>query len=123
MNKEFSGEERRKEDDVWLKALRVTTILAWLVFAIALIISYYAAPEANYGVLRYKGIEVRQFWLTPMTGYLYVLLWISALFSYVTLLIHKYRSRRKTDDKRFNIWLLFVVSVSWVIYIVIQLMK
>ncbi|MCO4798113.1 MAG: hypothetical protein KC484_02780 [Colwelliaceae bacterium] len=113
--------ERRKSEDLWLKVIRIFTILAWLIFTVALVVSYYAAPETNYGVLRYHNISIRKFWLTPLTGYLYLLLWLSALLSYVSLIVHKYRSRRRSDNKRFNVILLFSISLAWVIYIVINM--
>ena len=115
--------ERRKSPDIWLKIIRLLTIIAWGVFTIALIVSYYAAPENDYGVLRYHDITIRKFWLTPLTGYLYILLWLSALFSYLSIFIHKYRSRRKSDNKQFNVLLLFIISIAWVIYIVTHLLN
>ena len=113
--------ERRQSEDFWLKTIRISTLIAWGLFTIALIISYYAAPENDYGVLRYHNISIRKFWLTPLTGYLYIMLWLSALFSYISIFVHKYRSRRKTDNKQFNVFLLFIVSIAWVAYIVTRL--
>ncbi|MDO6428739.1 hypothetical protein Q4489_17155 [Thalassotalea sp. 1_MG-2023] len=119
----FLGHERRVHSDVWLKTIQILTLVAWAVFIVALIVSYYAAPDNEFGVLRYHGISVRKFWLTPLTGYLYILLWISALLSYIALIIHKFRSRRKSDNTRFNIFLLFIVSIAWTVYIVFQLSR
>ncbi|OKY25818.1 MULTISPECIES: hypothetical protein [Thalassotalea] len=119
----FLGQERRVHSDVWLKTIQILTLVAWAVFIVALIVSYYAAPDNEFGVLRYHGISVRKFWLTPLTGYLYILLWISALLSYFALIIHKFRSRRKSDNTRFNIFLLFIVSIAWTVYIVFQLSR
>mgnify|MGYP000073665402 FL=1 len=118
---ELQESERRKSEDFWLKAVRYSALLAWAIFTIALVISYYAAPETDYGVLRYHNISIRKFWLTPLTGYLYIFLWLSALFSYISILVHKYRSRRKTDNKQFNVLLLFIISIAWVVYIVTRL--
>jgi uncharacterized membrane protein len=92
-------------------------ILSWLVFLIALIISYYAAPEKDYGVLRYYDVTIRQFWLTPLTGYLYILLWLSAFLSYLTLIIKKYRSRRQHDNKYFSLKFLLAINILWLAYI------
>ncbi|MEW6991569.1 hypothetical protein AADZ91_12870 [Colwelliaceae bacterium 6441] len=114
--------ERRISEDFWLKTIRYLAIFAWGLFTIALVLSYYAAPETDYGVLRYHNISIRKFWLTPLTGYLYVLLWLSALLSYLALIVHKYRSRRKTDNKQFNVVLLLIISVAWVVYLVTRLL-
>ncbi len=114
-------EERRKSTDIWLKTIRVLAVLAWCLFIIALFVSYYAAPDSDFGVLRYHQITIRKFWLTPLTGYLYVLLWCSAFLSYFCIIVNKYRSRRKSDNKHFNFLLLFIISIAWVVYIAVQL--
>jgi hypothetical protein len=112
--------ERRSSADIWTYAVRTLAIVGWGLFAFALIVSYYAAPEADYGYLRYRDIEIRKFWLTPLTGYLYIVLWLSALSSYLCLILDKYRSRRKSDGKHFNILLLLVITIAWVSFILIQ---
>jgi len=115
--------DRRKETDLWSYAKNITALLSWLAFFVALLMSFYAAPESNYGVLRYYGIEVRQFWLTPLTGYLYILLWLSALGSYAALLIDKYRSRRRVDSPHYNLMLLLIINLIWLIVILYHLNK
>jgi uncharacterized membrane protein len=101
-NKVEGGQERRKTTDFWRYTKITFVVLSWLLFLSALVMSYYAAPDKDYGVLRYYNIEIRQFWLTPLTGYLYILLWLSALCSYVALIVDKYRSRRESDNVQFN---------------------
>ncbi len=114
--------ERRKSKDLWIIVKIVVSFGSWLAFLVALVMSYYIAPETDYGVLRYYNIEIRQFWLTPLTGYLYILLWLSALGSYVALLIVKYRSRRTTDYTHFNLYILLGVNLIWLTYILIQVL-
>ena len=113
--------ERRNTADLWTYLLRVLAIIGWGLFVFALIVSYYAAPESDYGILRYHNIEIRKFWLTPLTGYLYIVLWLSALSSYFCLILDKYRSRRKSDSKHFNILLLLVITIAWVSFILVQI--
>lgn len=115
--------DRRKKVDIWVKIIRILALLGWLIFIVALFVSYYAAPDNDYGVLRYHQITIRKFWLTPLTGYLYILLWCSGLLSYLCIIIDKYRSRRESDNKHFNFSLLFIVSIAWVVYIVFQMMQ
>jgi hypothetical protein len=114
-------EERRNTADFWTYLLRFLAIVGWGLFIFALIVSYYAAPESDYGILRYHDIEIRKFWLTPLTGYLYVVLWLSALSSYFCLILDKYRSRRKSDSKHFNILLLLIITIAWVSFILVQI--
>jgi len=117
---EWQGRERRKAHDAWYYLARVLAIAGWVIFIIALIISFYAAPDDDYGLLRYHGIAIRKFWLTPLTGYLYIMLWFSALSSYIYLILERYRRRRKTDSKHFNVALLLLITIAWVVYILFQ---
>ena len=105
--------ERRKSADFWFYLARVLNLCSWLAFLAAVIISYFVAPETNYGVLRYHNIEIRQFWLTPLTGYLYLVIWSSAAGSYSALLIDKYRSRRIQDNPHYNLYVLLVINLIW----------
>jgi len=111
---------RRKETDFWRYIQHILTLASWLLFLIALVISYYAAPDKDYGVLRYYDIEIRQFWLTPLTGYLYLLLWLSAFGSYLALMTEKYRSRRHCDNPLFNLIFLVVVNMTWLVFLLIK---
>ncbi len=112
--------ESRQSNDFWGNAKTITTLISWLLFLVALIMSYYAVPEKDYGVLRYYDIEIRKFWLTPLTGYLYILLWLSALGGYLALMIDKYRSRRCSDNPHFNLWFLLTINLVWLVYILIK---
>jgi uncharacterized membrane protein len=118
--KEERKKERRQSSDFWTNAKTVLTLSSWLLFLVALIMSYYAVPEKDYGVLRYYDIEIRQFWLTPLTGYLYILLWLSALGSYLALMVDKYRSRRRSDNPHFNLLFLLSVNLIWLVFILLK---
>ncbi len=113
--------ERRNAADIWTYIVRTLAIIGWGLFAFALIMSYFAAPEVDYGYLRFRDIEIRKFWLTPLTGYLYIVLWLSALSSYFCLILDNYRSRRKSDGTHFNILLLLVITIAWVSFILVQI--
>jgi hypothetical protein len=113
--------ERRNAVDIWIYVVRALATIGWVLFIFALIISSYAAPEINYGVLRYHNIEIRKFWLTPLTGYLYIILWLSALSTFICLVIDRYRSRRKSDGSYFNTLLLLIITVVWVSFIFVQI--
>ena len=111
---------RRKSPDIWIYIARILAVSGWLLFIAAFIVSYYAAPEKEFGLYRYHGIEVRDFWLTQLTGYLYAVLWASGLSSYGCLIIEKYRSRRKSDSKNFNLFLLILICIAWICYLLIE---
>jgi hypothetical protein len=112
--------DRRRGPDFWVVFTRYLAILGWALFIVAMVISFYAAPETNYGILRYYRVEVRTSWVRPLTDYLYVILWFNAALSFASFVINSYRSRRASDSKYFNLVLLFLVSVAWVVYIYIS---
>ncbi len=105
--------DRRKSLDFWYYLARTPTISSWVACCAAVYISYYVAPETNYGVLRYYNIEVRQIWLTPLTGYLYLVIWFSAAGIYAATLIDKYRSRRRSDNTHYNAYFLLAFNLIW----------
>ncbi len=119
--KQTSIQEKRKAQDSWFYAKGLFALSAWLLFLFALVMSYYAAPESNYGIVKYYNIDVRQFWLTPLTGYLYILLWLSAFACYVSLLIGRYRNRRRADNPEYHLIFLLTVNLIWLFYILSQL--
>jgi|TARA_R110001583_G_scaffold178457_5_gene334322 hypothetical protein len=105
--------ERRISHDFWFYLSQALTLLSWVLFIFALVMSFYAAPEKSYGVVRYHDIEIRQFWLTPLTGYLYLVIWFSAAGSYASMLVEKYRSRRHNDNTNYNLYFLLIMNLIW----------
>jgi len=112
--------ERRKTTDVWSYIQSSLAVASWLIFLIALVMSYYAAPDKDYGLLRYYNVEIRQLWLTPLTRYLYIFLWLSALGSYFALITDKYRSRRRNDNPHYHLIFLLAVNIFWLVYILVK---
>ena len=105
--------ERRISLDFWFYLARVLAVVSWILFIFALGMSFYAAPEKSYGVVRYHNIEIRQFWLTPLTGYLYLVIWFSAAVSYASMLVEKYRSRRRHDNTHYNLYFILIINLIW----------
>lgn len=105
--------ERRKSADFWFYLAKTLSIMSWLMFLFALVMSFYAAPEKSYGIARYYELEIRQFWLTPLTGYLYLLIWFSAAGSFTSQLLDKYRSRRNIDNPKYHLHLLLAINLIW----------
>lgn len=112
--------ERRRAPDFLVYFTRALVLVSWATFIVALIISFYAAPEESYGLLAHHNIAVRETWLMPLTNYLYAILWFSAAASFFCLVLTQFRSRRKDDSKQFNLVLLLITVFSWVIYIFIS---
>ena len=110
-------QNRRKGHDNWIYFSRFLAIGGWLLFIAAFVLSYYAAPEKSYGMYRYHNIQVREYWLLSLTPYLYMVLWGSAVASLVSLTITKYRTRRATDNRYYNMLLLLLVVLAWILYV------
>jgi hypothetical protein len=72
----LESKNRRIFKDIWVVLIRILALSRWALFIFAIVMSYFAAPDQNYGYLRFRGIEIRQFWLTPLTGYLYIVLYV-----------------------------------------------
>jgi len=110
--------ERRNKSDFWLIASRVLAVGGWLFFIVALVVSFYAAPEVQYGFVRFHGIEVRKTWQPQLTYYLYMILWFNAISSIIAIAINHFRTRRASDvNSDFNLILLLFISIAWGLYI------
>jgi len=110
--------DRRQKNDFWLLASRTLAVGGWLLFIVALIVSYYAAPEIEYGFVRFHGVEVRKVWQPQLTTYLYAILWFNAIASIVAIIINHFRTRRATDvNNNYNLVLLLFISIAWSTYI------
>ena len=110
-------ENRRIAPDKWVYISRALAIFSWFLFIVALIISFYAAPEDKFGILVYKDLVTRDTWVKPLTNYLYLILWFSAFTSFFCLVVTRYRSRRKDDSKQFNMILMLITIAAWVAYL------
>jgi magnesium-transporting ATPase (P-type) len=114
----WHGNERRNKSDFWLLSSRILAIGGWLLFIVALLVSFYAAPEIEYGFVRFRGIEVRKVWQPQLTSYLFAILWFNAIASVVAIVINRYRTRRNSDiNPNFNLILLLLISIAWAVYI------
>ena len=110
-------DERRQTKDIVIYLLRVIAVVGWLLFILAFGVSYVAAPDGEYSLYGYNAIE--QIKLAPLTAYIYIVLWTSSLSSYLCLILDKYRSRRRSDNKHFNFMLLMLIAMAWFCYLFI----
>ena len=118
-----TNKERRIASDFWFYLSKSLTVLSWLLFVFALVMSFYAAPEKSYGVTRYYDLEIRRFWLTPLTGYLYMVIWSSAAGSYGAQLINKYRNRRQSDHPQYHLYFLLAMNLIWLSVILLHVIE
>ncbi|MDX3774240.1 hypothetical protein QE250_08955 [Chromatiaceae bacterium AAb-1] len=109
--------ERRKGPDKLSKSLRWLTIVAWLVFIVCMILTHYARPEMDTGLVRYWDLEIRAEWHPQLTRLLIYLLWLCLGLSLLSLGINRLRLRRRTDHLHFNIILLLLTCGSLLLYL------
>ncbi len=109
--------ERREGPDLLCRAFKYLAIVAWLLFLAALIVSHYARPEMDSGLVRYLGLDVRDYWRPRLTFWLVYLLWGCVLVSVVSFLLNRARLKRRSDHLHFNIILLLLSSSGMLFYI------
>lgn len=94
-------------------------ILSWLVFVAALIMFHYARPEIEYGIVKYFSLEVRHVWLAQAKNILLLLLYLCAGLSFFCMLLSRLRNRRQSDNQRYNLIMLLLVSIGFILVLVV----
>ncbi|KKO46452.1 hypothetical protein WG68_03770 [Arsukibacterium ikkense] len=110
--------ERREGPDLLCRAFKYLAITAWLLFFVALVVSHYARPEMDSGLVRYLGLDIRDYWRPRLTFWLVYLLWGCVLVSVASLLLNRLRLKRRGDHLHFNIILLLLSASGMLFYIV-----
>jgi len=109
----WDGIERRRGADLWTKLINGLNAICWLGFVVALAIFHYARPEMNNIILQYHGIQVREYWVASLRYWMLLSLYVSVGLSLATLIINRYRMKRRSDRKRYNIIVLIVVIAGF----------
>ncbi|HAW91711.1 MULTISPECIES: hypothetical protein [unclassified Arsukibacterium] len=109
--------ERREGPDLLRRAFKYVAIIAWLLFFAALVVSHYARPEMDSGLVRYLGLDIRDYWRPRLTFWLVYLLWGSVVVSMVSLVLNRMRLKRRSDHLHFNIILLLLSASGMLFYI------
>lgn len=112
----FSGKNRRKGPDWLVNMLQWLSLAGWAFFVIAMGLSHLAKPEMNSGLVRYWGINIREYWDPALVPQLIYLLWWCCGISLLSILINQFRLRRKTDRFRYNFIVLLLTSLAALSY-------
>jgi len=110
--------KRSNKPDLIMKCIFGLNILSWVVFIAALILFHYARPEIEYGIVRYFGLSVREAWLSYPKNLLLILLYICAGLSFLGMLIGRIRSRRQSDARHYNLIILLLVCIGFILVII-----
>ena len=98
--------DRRKGSDWLMRLLAVLNLSCWGLLLLVLNLAHIAKPEFNSGLVQYWGLSTKPGWDAEQVRQLQIMLYCCLGFTLVTLLIHQFRNRRRSDSKRLN--LLFV---------------
>ena len=111
--------ERRKGADFWSKLMITLNIIAWLAVLVIAVMMYYAQPEMQTGAMRYKGIQVRDYW-QEWLPLIRPVVTATTLMVLVAILINLKRMKRKQDRLHRNYFLLIaLLSIfAWVVFTV-----
>ncbi len=110
--------KERRNATPWLNVLLGwSSLLAWSLFLIALILFHYARPELETGLIRYFELPFRDHWVIELkTVFLYTL-WACCGLSTINFLVNLLYKRRSTDHIWFNPVLLIVICLVFIIFL------
>jgi hypothetical protein len=110
----MSGKERRQRMRIHDRLYQISiglNFLAWLALIVALGIFHYARPEMDTGLLRYIGIEIREYWSEHHVELLNAFLQMALVMTLFSLILNQRRSRRETDRFAINLFVLSGIIV------------
>jgi len=113
------NDERRQGPDFLMKLLPIFNLISWGLFVLSLVLTHIAQPEMDTGIVRYHGIEIRDYWVADMVYWIQVILLGMIILLFGNILIAKRRTRRKCDQQYLNQWLLLVLTLftAFVVFI------
>lgn len=117
----WDGIERRKGPSLFDRLLNFVNLGAWAVFVVALVLFHYARPEKDSIWHVRFNIEVRDYYLQDLTGWLQLSLYFCLLLTVVTLVMNRFRLKRKSDNKRYNGFILLAITTAFIAILATQI--
>jgi hypothetical protein len=113
------GKDRRKGVDWISKVVNFSNIFSWIAFLLALILFHYARPEVEYLIyhLVKEQISVRTSWIADLKYWLEITLYFCLTLSVITIGLNQFRLKRRTDRQRYNVYMLGVMSLVFIVTI------
>lgn len=107
---------RRKGQDVGLKLIQWIGLISWILMVPLLVLMDRAQPQFETFFDRYFDIQVKAGWDYEVLRYAFYLMLLLMFLSGTGLLINKTRNKRKEDSYRMNLIIMFIFSISGIIY-------
>ncbi len=108
--------ERRKGPDIWLRVITFLGVGSWILFVAAMMVLHKARPPLHTVAARSANIYQRSTWSEDLIQILLYLMFIGLAISSAGLIINVKRMRRRDDQVRVNlilIWLLSLFGIVW----------
>ncbi len=108
--------ERRKGSDPLLSIISVFSLVSWLLMLPILVLVQQAKPQLETFLDRWVGSEIEPTWDLTLYRYAFYLMLVVLVLSFIGLVLNAFRRRRTTDSWRINLIVIFLLSLSGVIY-------
>lgn len=102
---------RRKDPDLLVRSLRYLALVGWGVMIAALFVLDKAKPQVETFFERTYGIHLRSQWNLDLARNISLLLWVGLGISLLGLVFNAFRHRRREDEWRMSLLLLFLASL------------
>ena len=109
--------ERRDARPLLKQMLAWSTLLAWLLFLIALVLFHYARPEIEIGLMRYFNLPLGSEWLFELKSLFLYTLWACCGLTAINVAVNLFFQRRRTDHIWFNGILLLTICVVSLLFL------
>lgn len=112
--------ERRKSSGILLKMISVFGFVSWLLMLPVLVLVEKAKPQLETFLDRWIELEVDTSWDLTLYRYAFYLMLVVLVLSFMGLTLNAFRLRRKTDSWRINLIIVFLLSLSGIIYYLLR---
>jgi len=121
MNNEKKIINRRKGPDKWIKSLTWFGIIGWIFMFVTMIVFHLARPETEKSLTGFFQYRLGKNWDAELVPYFIILSAFILFISALGLIINSRRHNRRTDNYRFSLIALVVISILGLLYYIIQI--
>lgn len=117
----YSGENRRHEEDFWVKFVRYSGYFIWFAIIAVLTAIEIAEPGVKGFFEKLMKVEVDRNWNLDVLNFALYFSVISLAYTTITLLINMKRHRRKRDRYSFPLVFNLVFSIGVIIFCMVKI--